>query len=114
MSKVTSHVLDTTVGRPAARVSVILEHETAKQEWVPVGDGVSDDDGRVGNLVPENLTLRTGIYRLWFDTGPYYAEKGLRAFFPQVCVIFQVHDPEQHYHLPLLLSRFGFTAYRGV
>src|SRR5262245_53175946 len=114
MSKVTSHILDTTVGRPASGISVLLEHESAQQGWVPVGDAVSNPDGRVGNLVPAGLTLRIGRYRLLFDTGPYYAEKNLQAFFPQVCVIFHVHDPEQHYHLPLLISRYSFTTYRGT
>ena len=113
MSKVTSHVLDTTVGRPAEGVSVLLENETGPQTWVPVGDAVSDSEGRVANMVPASLTLRAGKYRLSFDTGPYYAEKGLRAFYPEVCVTFQIHDPEQQYHLPLLISRFGYTTYRG-
>jgi len=113
MSKVTSHILDTTVGRPAEGVSVTLENETAPHKWVPVGDAVSDAEGRVPNLVPASLTLRAGKYRLLFDTGPYYAEKGLRAFYPEVWVTFQVHDPDQQYHLPLLISRFGYTTYRG-
>lgn len=114
MSKVTSHVLDTTVGRPAEGVSVLLENETAPNAWVPVGDAKSDAAGRVANMVPASLTLRAGKYRLSFDTGPYYAEKGLRAFYPEVYVIFQIHDPEQHYHLPLLISRFGYSTYRGT
>jgi 5-hydroxyisourate hydrolase len=114
MSTITSHILDTTVGRPAEGVSVLLENETAPQTWVPVGDAVSDAEGRVANMVPASLTLRAGKYRLSFDTGPYYAAKNLRAFYPEVYVIFHVHDPEQHYHLPLLISRFGYTTYRGT
>src|SRR5258706_2522349 len=114
MSKVTSHILDTTVGRPANGVSVLLENETVPKTWAPVCDAVSDEEGRVANLVPESLTLRAGMYRLSVDIGPYYAEEGLRALYPEVCIGFHSHDPEQHYHLPLLISRFGYTTYRGT
>ncbi len=102
MSQVTTHVLDTALGRPAAGVDVTLE-----QDGTVVARGTTDPDGRVGDLGPDRLD--PGTYRLRFDTGAY---AGGAAFFPEVVVAFVVQG-EEHLHVPLLLSPHGYTTYRG-
>jgi 5-hydroxyisourate hydrolase len=110
MSGITTHVLDTSLGSPAAGVPVALERE-GSSGWQPVGAGTTDADGRVGDLltsVPEE-----GRYRLTFDTGTYSRALGETPFYPEVSVTFVVGPDREHYHLPLLLSRFGYSTYRG-
>ena len=107
MSPITTHVLDTARGAPAAGVPVTLERGPG---WDEVGSGRTGDDGRVAELgSPE----APGAYRLRFDTGAYFEAAGTRAFFPEVTVQFTVERPEEHLHVPLLLSPFGYTTYRG-
>ena len=107
MSPITTHVLDTAQGRPAAGVAVTLERGP---DWTQVGSGRTGDDGRLAGLgSPE----ASGPYRLRFDTGAYFAAAGTRAFFPEVTVQFEVERPEEHHHVPLLLSPFGYSTYRG-
>lgn len=112
MSAITTHVLDTSRGRPAAGVPVLLEMQTA-DAWVVVGKGTTDSDGRVKQLLAKGQTLSAGVYRLSFDTQSYFAAHKLERFFPQVSVVFLVRDATQHYHVPLLLSPFGYSTYRG-
>ncbi len=108
MSLVTTHVLDTSYGRPAAGVMVVLEQAVGDPPILATG--VTDDDGRVSDLGPQRLD--PGSYRLRFNTGGYFAETGAATFFPEVVITFEVGD-EQHYHLPLLLNPFGYSTYRG-
>ncbi|GAB2784155.1 hydroxyisourate hydrolase [Amycolatopsis magusensis] len=103
MSLVTTHVLDTATGRPAAGIEVELSDGTTT-----VAKGRTDDDGRIRDLGPE--TLPAGIYRLTFDTGAYF---GPDAFFPEVTLTFRISDPGAHHHVPLLLSPFAYSTYRG-
>lgn len=110
MSTVTTHVLDTALGGPAANVPVRLERVTAEQV-LEVARAATDGDGRVRELGPHDLPA--GTYRLVFGTGDYFAATGREAFYPQVTVDFTIADPDQHYHVPLLLGPFGFTTYRG-
>ena len=110
MSAVTTHVLDTALGRPAAGVAVRLERVADGSEVV-LGTGTTDDDGRIGSLGPDRVDR--GTYRLVFDTAGYFARTGQPCFFPQVSLSFVVADPDQHHHVPLLLSPFGLTTYRG-
>ena len=112
MSKITTHVLDVSLGRPAANVPVLLEAKVAGGEWKEEGRGATDADGRLKELAA-GKTLRAGTYRLTFDTGAYFVTRKTPGFYPEVSVIFQVRDPEEHYHIPLLLSPFGFSTYRG-
>jgi 5-hydroxyisourate hydrolase len=105
MSAITTHVLDTAAGRPAAGIAVRLESWDGA--WHVIADGVTDDDGRIRDLGPDAIT--TGRYRLTFDTGSYFAE----TFFPEVTVTFTVTDATQHHHVPILLSPFAFSTYRG-
>jgi 5-hydroxyisourate hydrolase len=106
MSHVSTHVLDTATGRPASGVAVTLEGEGDAL----LARGSTDADGRISDLGPERLDPAT--YRLRFDTGRYAAETGTGGFFPEVVVAFVVHDAD-HLHVPLLLSPFGYSTYRG-
>ncbi|HEY7044075.1 MAG TPA: hydroxyisourate hydrolase [Nocardioidaceae bacterium] len=111
MSHVTTHVLDTAHGRPAVGLTVVLEHDNASATEPPaVATGETDEDGRVADLGPERLD--PGTYRLRFNTGAYFATAGAAAFYPEVSICFEVTD-DSHYHVPLLLSPFGYSTYRG-
>jgi 5-hydroxyisourate hydrolase len=112
MSAITTHVLDTSVGRPAAGVPVVLERED-RDSWLVVGRGVTDQDGRLRSLMPEGTPPGTGRYRLTFHTKSYHDRTGALAFYPVVVVVFDTAAGESHYHVPLLLSPFGYSTYRG-
>lgn len=105
---ISTHVLDAVAGRPAAGMTLRLE--SARGE--PVGGGTTDDDGRCPELT-DGLNLDAGSYRMVFDTGPWFARRGTPTFYPVVELIFEVTDPAAHYHVPLLLSPFAFSTYRG-
>jgi 5-hydroxyisourate hydrolase len=113
MSAITTHILDTSRGEPAKNVPVRLETRGADGIWLTLGAGSTDRDGRLRDLLPDDLNLRPGLYRLTFDTAAYFGALGLNSFYPQVAVVFQVEDAGQHYHVPLLLSPFGYSTYRG-
>jgi 5-hydroxyisourate hydrolase len=113
MSAITTHVLDTARGRPADGVPVSLEQIDNTEQWRAVGHGVTDGNGRLRTLIPESTQPVPGIYRLLFDTRTYYAQLGMRPFFPLVAVTFEISDAADHYHVPLLLSPFGYSTYRG-
>jgi 5-hydroxyisourate hydrolase len=101
MSGISTHVLDTATGRPAAGIKVrLLFGDDA------VGSGITDDNGRIQSLLS---TLRSGTYSMLFDTGDYFTD----SFYPEVSVSFIVRDPSANYHIALLLSPFGYTTYRG-
>jgi 5-hydroxyisourate hydrolase len=110
MSRVTTHVLDASLGRPAADVRARLEQRTAAG-WTPVAEARTDDDGRIPGFGPADL--EPGSYRIWFDTGAYFAATGQTGFYPEVTLTFALVDPDQHYHVPLLLSPYAFSTYRG-
>ncbi|HEX8353382.1 MAG TPA: hydroxyisourate hydrolase [Pyrinomonadaceae bacterium] len=112
MSGITTHVLDTARGRPAAGVPVTLEAR-GEGGWRVVGRGATDADGRLRELLPPDFFLGEGGYRLTFDAGAYFAACGAEGFYTEVVVSFVVRDPAAHYHVPLLLSPYGYTTYRG-
>lgn len=112
MSHITTHVLDTSLGRPAAAVPVTLSIK-AGDGTRELGRGVTDADGRVRAFVPEPPRV-AGSYQLSFDTAAYFRASARAAFFERVTLEFQVLDPSQHYHVPLLLTPFGYTTYRGT
>jgi 5-hydroxyisourate hydrolase len=110
---ISTHVLDTTTGRPAAGVGVILELQGAGGELQPVSRARTDADGRVRELVPGAVDLEAGTYRLTFETGAYFETLEIEGFYPRVFVLFSVRDSTQHHHVPLLLSPYGYSTYRG-
>ena len=113
MSAITTHVLDTSRGRPAAGVPVALEVLLVESGWKQIGMGETDADGRLRELLPPDHVLVEGMYRLNFDTVSYFASLGVEGFYPVVSIVFAVREAGQHYHVPLLLSPYGYSTYRG-
>lgn len=111
MGGITTHVLDTSVGRPAAGIPVRLEVMNG-DGWTEVGSGSTDADGRIADLLPAERVEAT-TYRLEFDTAAYFASRGVDGFYPQIEIRFEVSDAGAHHHVPLLLSPFGYSTYRG-
>ena len=110
-STLSTHVLDAVNGAPAAGVDVTVFAQTgAGSDGSPIGSGTTDDDGRVSGLVPDGL--QPGTYRIVFATGGFFERAGVRAFYPEVAVTFVV-DEDRHYQVPLLVSPFAFSTYRG-
>lgn len=109
---ISTHVLDTSVGSPAVGVRVLLEQWT-RDTWKSLGAASTDADGRVMELLGAGTPLVRGVYRLHFGTGTYFAARKVKAFYPSVTVEFEVTDASQHHHVPLLLSPFGYSTYRG-
>jgi 5-hydroxyisourate hydrolase len=104
-----THVLDATTGRPAAGILVRLERSLPAGGWAPVADGQADADGRLrlpGGVEP-------GVYRVTFGTGAYFKARGSASFYPEVAVTFEATVPGEHCHVPLLLSPFAYSTYRG-
>lgn len=112
-SPITTHVLDTARGKPAAGVNVALEARSAGGEWTKLAGGVTNADGRITDWMPGDATIAPGIYRATFDTGAYFKQLNEATFFPSVSIEFEVRDTGQHYHVPLLLSPYGYSTYRG-
>lgn len=112
MSAITTHILDVSTGIPARGVPVTLERQT-RTGWKIVGKGATNEDGRLRDLLDSDAILQAGNYRLTFDTENYFAQQQIEGFYPQVTVAFAVRDAAQHYHVPLLLSPFGYSTYRG-
>ena len=111
-SPITSHVLDTALGRPARGLAIQLDVLDSGGGWIALATRATDADGRAGDfLAPGTLAART--YRLTFDTGAYFRDGGRPAFYPRVEVTFTVSAPDEHHHIPLLLSPFGYSTYRG-
>jgi 5-hydroxyisourate hydrolase len=111
MSGITTHVLDTARGRPAPGIEVTLER-LVDGRWEIAGRGRTDQDGRVRTLLSSDPPPAPGVYRLTFDTGPYFKTLGTPAFYPNVTVTFEAAG-DGHYHVPLLLSPYGYSTYRG-
>jgi 5-hydroxyisourate hydrolase len=109
---ITTHVLDTMRGTAAAGLAVKLSRHEPDGDWKEIGEGVTDAEGRIRELTGEEL--EEGEYRLEFDTRPYFERSGLTAFYPAIQVVFSLDDPSGHLHIPLLLSAYGYTTYRGV
>jgi len=112
MAGITTHVLDTARGKPASGVPVMLEVAEGTS-WTLVGKGATDADGRNRELTKE-FAMRAATFRITFDTGAYFAAIGVTDhFYPKASIEFSVRDPGQHFHVPLLISPFGFSTYRG-
>ena len=111
-SPITTHVLDIARGRPAIGVPVLLEICEGKNAWRVVGSGVTDEDGRMRTLLA-GAALEAATYRISFDTAAYFRAHGIEGFYPEVSIVFAVRDASSHYHVPLLLSPYGYSTYRG-
>lgn len=109
---ISTHVLDTALGKPGRGIAVQLLRQEGGQ-WKAIGGGVTNEDGRVPGLVHEGEVLGAGVHRMTFATAEYFQSLGSTGFYPYVEITFEITQPEQHYHVPLLLSPFGFSTYRG-
>jgi len=112
MSPITTHILDISSGTPAAGVTVILSIYGEGEKWDIVARGTTNEDGRIPDLLPDGAIMKTGVYRLHFATGDYFQSKDITCFHPFIEVLFEVKDL-RHHHVPLLLSPFGYSTYRG-
>jgi 5-hydroxyisourate hydrolase len=113
---ISTHVLDVSRGRPAAGVRVVLERRSSDgggDGWRRLGEGATDDDGRVAALLPGGVALEAGVHRITFALGEWFAARGVDAFYPEAAIAFHVRHPGEHHHVPLLLSPFGYSTYRG-
>jgi 5-hydroxyisourate hydrolase len=109
---ISTHILDTALGRPAAAVPVTL----ARMEngaWSLINEAVTDADGRCKHLLPPTQILELGTYRIRFETAAYFERNRLQGLYPYIGIVFTVSDEKQHYHIPLLLTANGYTTYRG-
>ncbi|MFI5133082.1 MAG: hydroxyisourate hydrolase [Chitinophagales bacterium] len=111
MSQLTTHILDTTQGRPADGVIVILYQQQLKG-WIEIAKGITNSDGRVASLLKKDVLLEHGIYKLKFETQEYFNQLAVQTFYPYVEIVFDITS-EEHYHVPLLLSPYGYSTYRG-
>ena len=110
-NSLTTHVLDTASGRPAAGLQISLE-KMLMGSFQPVSSAVTNSDGRLDESLVGEL-WGSGVYRIRFETGAYFAARKESCFYPHVEVVFEVRNPEEHHHVPLLLSPFGYSTYRG-
>lgn len=110
MSSLSTHVLDTSRGGPAAGVAVVLKRQDGDR-WKVLARGETDDDGRLSAGLPAEL--EPGVYALRFEVEPYFVRRGVDAFYPHAEVVFKIVAADEHYHVPLLLSPFGYSTYRG-
>jgi 5-hydroxyisourate hydrolase len=111
MSQLTTHILDTSTGKPAAGIAVTLERNLTGS-WKKIAHGITNSEGRISDMLMSGSFLENGIYRLVFETGSYFKSQDKKTFYPQVAVEFEVTD-HSHYHVPLILNPYGYTTYRG-
>jgi 5-hydroxyisourate hydrolase len=111
MSQITTHILDTTKGRPAQGVTIIL-YQGQNDSWTELARGVTNTDGRIPDLLKKDALVQKGIYKLRFETKDYFDKDHIATFYPYAEIIFDISTNE-HYHIPLLLNPFGYSTYRG-
>ena len=120
MSTISTHVLDTSLGKPAAGVPVLIQrvrdpkgNDAHDLRDVTIGAGTTDDDGRLRDFLTAGGTLEQGVYRLRFDVAEYFKATSRETFYPEIAVLFRVGATDEHYHVPVLISPFGYSTYRG-
>ena len=106
------HVLNTETGLPSSNITVVLEAQQGNK-WVKLNEAKTDDNGRIDELYPKETNLQKGVYKVTFKTGHWFKANNKRSFFPEVPVIFVMDGTLEHYHIPLLLSSYGYSTYRG-
>jgi len=111
MSQLTTHILDTTKGKPAEGVTIILYHQQ-NNGWKEIAKGTTNSDGRIADLLLKDTSLEFGTYKMKFETKAYFDKQSTKTFYPFVEIIFDISTKE-HYHIPLLLNPFGYSTYRG-
>ena len=111
MSQITTHILDTTKGKPASGINIVL-YRGENDEWTEITRGSTDNNGRIADLLEKEQSLQTGIYKMRFETKDYFDKERIPTFYPYVEIIFDIQSSE-HYHIPLLLNPFGYSTYRG-
>lgn len=111
MSQITTHVLDTSTGKPAEGIKIKL-YFLNNDSWDLIAEGVTNKDGRMSDLIKAGKVTSTGVYKMNFDTGSYFSERNIKKFYPFVEIVFET-DSSEHYHIPLLLNPFGYSTYRG-
>ena len=111
MSQLTTHILDTTIGKPAESVAVSLE-QNISGAWKKIADGITNKDGRITNLLVSDALMDKGTYRLIFETAAYFMSQDKKTFYPKITIEFEISD-NSHYHVPLLLNAYGYSTYRG-
>lgn len=112
MSQITTHVLDTAIGKPAEGIDLTLS-QYIDGKWDLLGGGTTDSDGRVADLLPNEVILKEGRYKVLFVTEAYFDKQKVDAFYPYADIVFDITGGGEHYHIPLLLSPFGYSTYRG-
>lgn len=110
--QLSSHILDITSGKPATDVKITLSKKDSKDNWMIVDEKITDSNGRIKEFLKQDGSDNTGIYKLTFHTSPYFQSLGQKSFYPFVEVVFELADSE-HYHVPITLSPFGYSTYRG-
>ena len=111
MSQITTHVLDTSEGKPAEGIKIELQKPTGTN-WETIAEGITNADGRIADLLGNGEVLPSGAYRMHFHIAEYFDRLGLRSFYPEVSIVFETFD-NSHYHVPLLLNPYGYSTYRG-
>jgi len=112
MSQITTHVLDTTRGLPAQNLPITLSAQT-NDGWEELATGVTNVDGRIAGLLADDVILEAGVYRMHFATKTYFESNNEQGFYPYVDIVFELEGSNTHYHIPLLLTAFGYSTYRG-
>ncbi len=112
MSQITTHVLDTTRGLPAQHLPITLFAQT-DDGWQQLASGATNTDGRIADLLADDVVLAAGIYRMHFATSAYFSANAEQGFYPYVDIVFELDGSNTHYHIPLLLTAFGYSTYRG-
>ena len=112
MSQITTHVLDTAQGKPAAGIEIRLESLSPDNTWLELAKGITNADGRIPDLLDDDVRLEPGQYRMVFEVASYFSAQQVKYFYPYVSVSF-ILDSANHYHISLLISPFSYSTYRG-
>lgn len=110
--QLSSHILDITTGKPASSVKITLSKKDQKDNWVVIDEKYTDTNGRIKDFLKQDGKDNSGIYKLTFHTSPYFKSHGQKSFYPFIEVVFELLDSD-HYHVPITLSPFGYSTYRG-